>query len=91
MTFVLLGVLLSEIVYWPRPPIRQQKKKLQRLWTGPWQIISFITPLVVKIRHVTNNKTQTVHIDRLAPCRNQSEPFVELISRQQVCLRPGLL
>ena len=60
-------------LYWPRPPIRQQKKKLQRLWTGPWQIISFITPLVVKIRHVTNNKTHTVHIDRLSPCRNQSE------------------
>jgi len=27
-----------------------------------------MSPLVVKIKHTKNNKIQTVHIDRLAPC-----------------------
>jgi len=25
-------------LYWPWPKIRQQQRKLQRLWTGPWRI-----------------------------------------------------
>jgi len=41
------------------------------LWTGPWDILHFESPLVVQIRHTGTNKKQTVHVDRLAPC-NQS-------------------
>ena len=62
-------------LFWFRPPIRQIKKKLQRLWTGPWEILSFITPLVVRIQHTTTHKIQTVHVDHLTPCYNQSPPI----------------
>ena len=55
-------------LYWPRPLIRQQKKKLVQLWTGPWQVLEILSPLVVKIQHVVNKKKQTVHVDRLLPC-----------------------
>jgi len=55
-------------LYWPRPPLRQQHRKLQRLWTGPWRIRSFKSQVVVVIQHEKSNKRQTVHIDRLAPC-----------------------
>ena len=54
--------------YWPRPPLRQQHRKLQRLWTGPWRILSFKGQVVVVIQHEKSHKRQTVHIDRLAPC-----------------------
>ena len=55
-------------LYWPRPLVRQKNKKLTQIWTGPWTIQQFLSPLVVKIKHTKNNKIQTVHIDRLAPC-----------------------
>jgi len=64
-------------LYWPRPPIRQQKRKLQHVWTEPWKILSFFTHLVVKIRHIKSSKTQTVLVDRLTPCKNQSEHLDE--------------
>lgn len=60
-------------LYWPRPPVPQQKKKLTRLWSGPWKIIAFQSAIVVIIRHLKNGKQQTVHIDRVAPCRSQEE------------------
>jgi len=57
-------------LYWPKPPIRQKLKKLQRVWTGPYKIIKFQTSVVVIIEHTENHKRQTVHIDRLTPCNN---------------------
>ena len=38
-------------LFWPRPPVRQRFRKLQRLWTGPWRIEAFKSPLVVVIKH----------------------------------------
>jgi len=55
-------------LYWPKPPVRQQFKKLTRLWTGPWKIVLFKSPVVVELRHVSNRATQVVHVDRLLPC-----------------------
>jgi len=55
-------------LYWPRPPDRQKFKKLQKLWTGPWKIERFKTPLVVLLKHTLKNTRQTVHVDRLLPC-----------------------
>jgi len=55
-------------LYWPRPPIRQQFKKLTRLWTGPWKIVLFKSPVVVELCHVSNGAIQVVHVDRLLPC-----------------------
>ena len=55
-------------LYWPRPLIRQKKRKLQQLWTGPWRITAFKSELVVVVQHVRNHKKQTVHVDRLAHC-----------------------
>ena len=61
-------------LYWPRPLVRQKNKKLTQIWTGPWTIQQFLSPLVVKIKHTKNNKIQTVHIDRLAPCHLPPPP-----------------
>jgi len=55
-------------LYWPRPPVRQQYKKLTRLWTGPWKIVLFKSPVVVELHHVSNGAIQVVHVDRLLPC-----------------------
>ena len=56
-------------LYWPRPPVRQRFRKLQRLWTGPWRIEAFKSPLVVVIKHTIKRARQTVHVDRLILCR----------------------
>jgi len=55
-------------LYWPRPPVRQQYKKLTRLWTGPWKIVLFESPVVVELHHVSNGAIQVVHVDWLLPC-----------------------
>ena len=55
-------------MYWPLPRIRSTYRKLTKLWTGPWEILAFLSPLVVQVRHTTNRKCQTVHVDRLVPC-----------------------
>jgi len=60
-------------LYWPRPPHRQKYRKLQKLWTGPWRIERFKTPLVVLLKHTLRNSRQTVHVDRLLPCNSPSE------------------
>jgi len=59
-------------LYWPKPPVRQQFKKLTRLWTGPWKIVLFKSPVVVELRHVSNGATQVVYVDRLLPCVSPS-------------------
>ena len=56
-------------LFWPRPPLRQRFRKLQKLWTGPWRIERFKTDVVVELRHVHKQTKQTVHVDRLSPCR----------------------
>ena len=55
-------------LYWPRPPVRQQFKKLTCLWTGPWKIVLFKSLVVVELHHVSNGAIQVVHVDRLLPC-----------------------
>jgi len=55
-------------LFWPQPPICQKFKKLRKVWTGPWKIEEFRSPLVVKIRYVTKRTRQTVHVDRLIRC-----------------------
>ena len=62
-------------MFWPRPPVRQKFRKLQRLWTGPWRIESFKSPLVVVLKHTVKRSRQTVHVDRLLPC-NSPPPAV---------------
>ena len=77
-------------LYWPKPPVHQKFRKLQQLWTGPWTIESFRTPLVVKLRYTTRRTTQTVHIDRLVHCSNTpSQPIVDDVEpTEQVCVEP---
>jgi len=55
-------------LYLPRPPVRQQYKKLTRLWTGPWKIALFKSPVVVELHHVSNDAIQVVHVDRFLLC-----------------------
>jgi len=75
-------------LYWPRPLVRQRNKKLTQIWTGPWKIQQFITPLVVPIKPTKNNKIQTVHIDRLAPCYLPPPPST---TEQQTSLQKPLM
>ena len=56
-------------LYWPKPRQRQNYCKLDRVWTGPYLILSFKTSVVCRIEHVCTHKRQVVHIDRLTPCR----------------------
>jgi len=56
-------------LFWPRPPVRQRFRKLQRLWTRPWRIEAFKSPLVVVIKHTAKRTRQTVHVDRLLLCK----------------------
>ena len=58
-------------MYWPLPRIRTSYRKLSKLWTGPWEILAFHSPLVVQVRHTTTRKCQTVHVDRLVSCVSQ--------------------
>ena len=60
-------------LYWPRPPVRQKYRKLQKLWTGPWRILAFKTTVVVIIQNLRTKAKQTVHINRLSPCRAAAE------------------
>ena len=55
-------------LYWPRPLVKMQKKKLTQLWAGPYRILSFKSDVVADIQHIKTNKRQTVHVDRLIPC-----------------------
>jgi len=57
-------------LYWPKPLLRQQKRKLTQLWFGPYRITEFKSEvgLVVQIQHIKTGKTQIVHVDRLIHC-----------------------
>jgi len=55
-------------LYWPRPLVKMQKRKLAQLWVGPYRILSFKSDVVVEIQHIKTNKKQVVHVDRLIPC-----------------------
>ena len=55
-------------LYWPKPLLRQQKRKLTQLWFGPYRIVEFKSEVVVKIQHIKTDKVQVVHVDRLMPC-----------------------
>jgi len=57
-------------LFWPRPLVTQQSHKLTHLWTGPWTVVNIKSDLIVVIRNNVNQKHQTVHIDRLWPCKS---------------------
>jgi len=57
-------------LYWPNPPVRQKYRKLQQVWTGPWRILEFRSDVVVTIQHTLKRTKQTVHINRLTPCKS---------------------
>jgi len=67
-------------MFWPRPPVRQKFRKLQRLWTGPWCIESFKSSLVVVLKHTGKRTRQTVHVDRLLLCNTPPPAVPELDS-----------
>ena len=60
-------------LYWPRPLIRKTKRKLTSLWSGPWTIRRFHSPIVVEICHTETRRKQVVHVDRLVACDIQAE------------------
>jgi len=70
-------------LYWPIPPVRQKKKKLTQLWTGPWKIKQFKSSIVVEIQHTHTHKYQTVHVGRLTPCTSQSPDTPASVITQQ--------
>jgi len=60
-------------LYWPKPLLRQQKRKLTHLWFGPYRIVDFKSEVVVQKQHIKTDKLQVVHIDRLLPCTTVPE------------------
>jgi len=60
-------------LYWPKPLLRQQNRKLTQLWFGPYRITNFKFEVVVEIQHIKTHKTQIVHVDRLVPCTTVPE------------------
>jgi len=64
---------LNQLVwlYWPRPLLCSRSRKLTKSWTGPWRIVEFKTTIVVVVQNVKTHKKQTVHVDRLVPCRSR--------------------
>jgi len=64
---------LNQLVwlYWRRPLLRSRSRKLTRSWTGPWRIVEFKTTIVVVVQNVKTHKKQTIHVDRLVPCRSR--------------------
>ena len=60
-------------LYWPKPLLRQQNRKLTQLWFGPYRIANFKSEVVVEIQHIKTHKTQIVHVDRLVPCTTVPE------------------
>jgi len=60
-------------LYWPKPLLRQQNRKLTQLWFGPYRITNFKSEVVVEIQHIKTHKTQIVHVDRLMPCTTVPE------------------
>ena len=75
-------------LYWPRPLIRTSQRKLVKLWTGPWEILSFLSPLVVQIRCTTTQKRQTVHVDRLVPCVSELNTVVPSVEQSVSTVQP---
>jgi len=59
---------------YPRPLIRQARRKLVNLWSGPWTITRFCSSIMVKVQHTVTHRRQIVHVDRLMPCEIQSQP-----------------
>ena len=65
-------------LFWPKPPVRQKFRKLAKLWTGPWRIDHFKSPLVVELKHTESRRRQTVHVDRLLPCETEPTDSVTI-------------
>jgi len=68
-----LPFALNQLVwlYWPRRLLRTRSRQLTKSWTGPWRIVEFKTTIVVVVQNLKTNKKQTVHVDRLVPCRTR--------------------
>jgi len=57
--------------YWPKPLVRQKHRKVTRVWTGPWTIITLRSPIVVELKDIASGRKQIVHVDRIVRCLNQ--------------------
>ena len=77
-------------LYWPKPPLRQKKRKLTQLWFGPYRITNFKSEVVVEVQHIKTNKTQVVHVDRLVPCTTVPEITSPRTSPSNTFVSPAL-
>ena len=74
-------------LYWPKPLARQKHRKLTRVWTGPWTIMTFRSPIVVELKDTASGRKQIVHVDRIVPCLNQ-ETVTETKAEEQMPQSP---
>jgi len=69
-------------LYSPRPLVRKKHRKLTRVWTGPWAITSFRSPIVVELKDIASGRKQIVHVDRIVPCLDQeTETETEVVEQ----------
>ena len=61
---------MMEIEVWLHSPVipHGQAKKINRPWTGPFQIVRRIGDMTYRIQNLYNRQRRLVHIDRLKPC-----------------------
>jgi len=69
-------------LYWPIPLVRQKHRKLTRMWTGPWTITTFRSPIVVELKDIASGRKQIVHVDRIVPRLDQeTENEIEVVEQ----------
>jgi len=69
-------------LYWLKPSVRQKHRKLTRVWTGPWTITTFRSPIIVELKDIASGRKQIVHVDRIVPCLNQeTETDIEVVEQ----------
>jgi len=69
-------------LYRPKPLVRQKHRKLTRVWTGPWTITTFRSPIVVELKDNVSGRKQIVHVNRIVPCLNQeTETETEVVEQ----------
>jgi len=60
----------------------KKHRKLTRVWTGPWMITTFRSPIVVELKDIASSRKQIVHVDRIVPCLDQeTETEIEVVEQ----------
>ena len=77
-------------LFWPKPPLKMQKRKLTRLWIGLYRTKAFKSDVVVEIEHIQSGRRQVVHVDRLLKCTTATDVIDEPLPGPSSSSSPSL-